>query len=230
MAQIDFLKMAKKAAAIADDKKADDIIILDVRNLTEIANYFVIAAAQSAPQINAVCSEIEKAFKEEDIKILRREGVSSTSWRVLDYGGLVVHVMSRQSRELYNLEKLWSDAKIIKTKMPVIKIAKPEIVEKIESKFNENAQKSKEAAKKAIKAAKKKINKEKKAIQKEYSKKLNEAKKSAKKKVKKTLETAKTKIKTVKRTVKAVGKGIEAFSRTLIKKKKGPGGRQTRKA
>jgi ribosome-associated protein len=219
MAQIDFLKMAKKAAAIADDKKAEDIVILDVRDLTEIANYFVIAAAHSTPQINAVCSEIEKTFKEEGIKILRKEGVSSTSWRVMDYGGLVVHIMSAQSRELYNLEKLWSDAKIVKTKMPVIKIGKPEIVEKIEAKFNENAQKGKDAAKKAIKAAKKKVNKEKKAIQKEYAKKLNEAKKAAKKKVKKSLETAKTKIKTVKRTVKAVGKGLKAFGKALAGRK-----------
>jgi ribosome-associated protein len=214
MAKIDFLVMAERSASIAEDKKALNTVILDVRDLTAIANYFVIATAESTPQINAVCGEIEKTFKEEGITVVRREGVSSASWRVLDYGGLVVHVMSPQVRDLYNLEKLWRDAKTVKTKASVLKIQKPEIVAKIEEKFKESA----EEGKKAAKAVKKKIFKEKKAIQKEYSKKLSEAKKEAKKTVKKGIETAKSKVKNVKKTVKAVGKGIEAFGKTLVKK------------
>lgn len=218
MAKIDFLKMAKAAAEIADGKKALNTVILDVRDLTAVANYFVITTAESTPQINAVCAEIEKTFKEDGVFIVRKEGSSSVTWRVLDYGGLVVHVMSPQTRELYNLEKLWSGAKVIKSKVPVIKVDKAGIVEKIEAKFNENAEEGKKAAKKAVRAVKKKVFKEKKAVQKEYSKKLNEAKKAAKKKMTKSLETAKGKVKKVKRTVKAVGKGIEAFGKTLVKK------------
>jgi ribosome-associated protein len=218
MAKIDFLSMAKKAAEIADNKKAADTVILDVRNLTAIADYFVITTAESTPQINAVCAETEKTFKGDGITVVRREGISSATWRVLDYGGLVVHVMSPQTRELYNLEKLWNDAKIVKAKIPVIKVKKPELIEKIRAGLSESANEGKKAVKNAARAIKKKVFKEKQAIQKEYGKKLNEAKKAAKKKMAKGLEAAKGKVKKVKRTVKAVGKGIEAFGKTLIKK------------
>lgn len=232
MAKIDFLDMAKKAAKIADDKKAVKTIILDVRSLTAIANYFVITTAESAPQINAVCSEIEKTFKEEGITVVRREGVSSATWRVLDYGGLVVHVMAPQTRELYNLEKLWNDAKIVKTKIPVIKIKESEMVKKIEAKFNESV----EDGKKAARALKKKVFKEKQAAQKAYSRKLNKTKKDAERKISRTLKEVEkkassstkevkkglkkvgAKVNRVKKTVKAVGKGIEAFGKTLVKK------------
>ncbi|MDR2425621.1 MAG: ribosome silencing factor [Endomicrobium sp.] len=156
MAKIDFLALAKKAAEIADDKKALNTIILDVRSLTEITNYFVITTAHSIPQINAVCMEIEKIFKEKDMKILRRDGTPSAAWRVLDYGGLVVHIMSEQSRQLYNLERLWSDAKIVKMKIPVIKVNKPKIAKKIEKNFSENVCKGRKVAKNAVKAIKKK--------------------------------------------------------------------------
>ena len=67
MAKIDFLKLVKKAARIAGDKKAVNTVILDVRNLTEIADYFVISTAESTPQINAICEKVEKVFKEKEI-------------------------------------------------------------------------------------------------------------------------------------------------------------------
>jgi iojap-like ribosome-associated protein len=240
MAKIDFLEMAEQAAKIADDKKAVKTVILDVRSLTAIANYFVITTAESTPQIYAICAEIEKTFKEDGISIVRKEGVSSASWRVLDYGGLVVHVMSPQTRDLYNLEKLWGDAKTVKTKISFITIQKPEIIEKIEEKFNESAKEGKALVKKAVKAAKKKIFKEKKNIQKEYARKLNKAKKDAEKKVsrtlkevekktvksvkeiKKNLKKANSKIKFVKKNAKAAGKAVQAFAKTLLGKKNKP--------
>jgi ribosome-associated protein len=116
MAKINFLKLAVKAAEIADDKKAINTIILDVRDITAIVNYFVITTADSIPQINAISGEIEKAFNEQDIKLLRKEGVYSTSWQVIDYGGLVIHIMSPSIRELYKLEKLWDNAKTVQPK------------------------------------------------------------------------------------------------------------------
>ena len=120
MEKIDFKKLAIEAAKIADDKKAENIVILDIQNLTAMANFFVIAAADSTPQINAIASEIEKTFKEQGIPVVRREGVSSASWRVIDYGGIVIHVMSAHTRESYNLEKLWENAKILKEDTPQI--------------------------------------------------------------------------------------------------------------
>jgi ribosome-associated protein len=114
MVNIDFFKLAQKVAKIAAAKKATDIVILDVKDLTTIANYFVITTAESAPQINAISGDIEKTFKSEDAVIpVRREGISSSAWRVIDYGGLVVHVMSPKVRAYYNLESIWRQAKII---------------------------------------------------------------------------------------------------------------------
>ena len=121
MAKIDFLVLAVKAAEIADDKKAVDTIILDIRGVTAIANYFVITTALSTPQISAISIGIEKIFKEQDIKPLRKDGVSSSSWRVIDYGGIIVHIMSPGIRESYKLEKLWENAKIVESKILKVK-------------------------------------------------------------------------------------------------------------
>jgi ribosome-associated protein len=127
MSKIDFYKLALQAVKIAESKKALDAVILDIQKLTTIANYFVITTAKSMPQINAICGEIEKQFKISDLKPLRREGVSSSSWRVIDFGGIIVHVMSPAIRTAYSFEKLWDNADIVEleeTKKVVKKIVK----------------------------------------------------------------------------------------------------------
>ncbi|MDR0399113.1 MAG: ribosome silencing factor [Endomicrobium sp.] len=188
MVNIDFFKLAVKAAKIADDKKAIETVILDVKNLTTIANYFVVTTAESAPQINAISGDIEKTFKSEDAVIpVRREGISSSSWRVIDYGGLVVHVMSPQVRASYNLESIWREAKIIninakeqikepelkkkktikakvkiskKTKKVTKKPAKKSVKKIVKSKLAKKAQKT--GAKKTVIKASKKVSRKKK--------------------------------------------------------------------
>ncbi|MCL2485456.1 MAG: ribosome silencing factor [Endomicrobia bacterium] len=208
MEKIDFLALAKEAAKIADDKKAENTVILDVMDLTAIANYFVIATAESTPQINAICGEIEKSFKEKGVTVLRREGVNSDSWRVIDYGGLVIHVMSPNVRQTYNLENLWKDAKTVQT--DTVEVLKVQAAEKVKE-YTEKLSKIVAEEKKKIAKSAKKISKK---ISKTAAKKVSEAKG----KIKKGIKTAKEKVKKAKRTVKAVGKGIEAFSKTLVKK------------
>jgi ribosome-associated protein len=156
MVNINFFKLAVKAAKIADDKKAIDTVILDVKDLTTIANYFVVTTAESAPQINAISGDIEKTFKSEDAVIpVRREGISSSTWRVIDYGGIVVHVMSPQIRASYNLESVWREAKIIninakeQIKAPELKKKK---TTKSKAKINKKPKKvTKKPAKKSLK-------------------------------------------------------------------------------
>ncbi|MDR1418705.1 MAG: ribosome silencing factor [Endomicrobium sp.] len=114
MAKINFYKLALKAAKIAESKKAIDTNILDIQDLATITNYFVLTTAESSTQISAICDEIEKQFKEDNLKPLRREGISSQSWRAIDFGGIIVHVMSPSARNAYNFEELWRNAKIIK--------------------------------------------------------------------------------------------------------------------
>ncbi|MDR2817934.1 MAG: ribosome silencing factor [Endomicrobium sp.] len=158
MVNIDFFKLAVKAAKIADDKKAIETVILDVKNLTTIANYFVVTTAESAPQINAISGDIEKTFKSEDAVIpVRREGISSSTWRVIDYGGLVVHVMSPQVRASYNLESIWREAKIININAKE-QIKEPELKKKKTIKAKVKiSKKTKKVTKKPAKKSVKKI-------------------------------------------------------------------------
>ncbi|MCL2390347.1 MAG: ribosome silencing factor [Endomicrobia bacterium] len=210
MEKIDFLALAKEAAKIADDKKAVNTIILDIRDLTAIADYFVIATAESNTQINAICGEIEKIFKEKGITVVRREGIDSASWRVTDYGGVVIHVMLPSVRETYNLERLWKDAKTVKIDtIEILKVNASEKVKEYAEKLSEIVNKEKKII---IKSADKISRKLSKAASKKFA--------AAKKKIKEELKSAGDKVKKAKRTVKAVGKGIEAFSKTLVKKSK----------
>lgn len=110
MKNTDFLELAKHAFKIAEDKKGENIVLLDVKGLTEIANYFVIVTANSFPQINGIASEIEKTFKYDfNTPVIRRDGIDSANWRVLDFGGLLVHIMHPSVREQYGLEKIWAE-------------------------------------------------------------------------------------------------------------------------
>lgn len=112
MKKVNFLALAEQSVKIADDKKGENVVLLDVKKLTALADYFVIVTASSTPQINAIASEIEKKFKYDyDLPVLRRDGVSSAGWRVLDFGGLIIHIMNPEIREQYNLETIWTELK-----------------------------------------------------------------------------------------------------------------------
>ncbi|MDR2066573.1 MAG: ribosome silencing factor [Endomicrobium sp.] len=130
MSKIDFYKLALQAAKIAESKKAVDTVILDIQKLTTVANYFVITTAESRSQINAICDEIEKQFKISDLKPLRREGVSSSSWRAIDFGGIIVHVMSPAIRTAYSFEKLWDNADIVELEETKNKVVKKTVKKK----------------------------------------------------------------------------------------------------
>ncbi len=112
MKKDNFLKLAKVVVKIAEDKKGENIVLLDVKELTEITNYFVIVTANSMPQINAIANEIEKTLKYDyETEVLRRDGGSTVNWKVLDFGGIIVHIMSQDLRTLYNLENIWAKTK-----------------------------------------------------------------------------------------------------------------------
>lgn len=116
MKKNEFLKLAKKAKEIAEDKKGEDVIIIDVKDLTSITNYFVIITANSTPQINAISSEIEKVFKYDYETPAVRKEAKSGNWFVLDFGGVLVHIMNSETRLQYELEKIWLQPKDKKKK------------------------------------------------------------------------------------------------------------------
>ncbi|MDR1952161.1 MAG: ribosome silencing factor [Elusimicrobiota bacterium] len=134
MNKTDFYSLALCAASIADDKKALNTIVLDVKDMTDFTNYLVITTGESSAQINAIADETEKRFKEMDIMPLRREGRSSAHWKVLDYGGIMIHIMSPEVRKTYDLESFWKEAQnIIPVEEEEIKVLEEIEQEKIEA-------------------------------------------------------------------------------------------------
>ncbi len=101
-------------AEIATDKKASDVLLLEIGRLTSIADYFVICSGGSERQIKAVTDEIEEKLKGEDgLSPVHVEGTPSSGWVLLDYGDVIVHVFATAEREFYRLERIWSDAPVV---------------------------------------------------------------------------------------------------------------------
>lgn len=105
-------EIAQLAAKAADDKKAGDIVVLDIRGLSVIADYFVICQGNSETQVQAIVDGVKKAMDEQGITIRGREGYNDARWVLLDLGDVVVHVFHRDEREFYNIERLWKDARV----------------------------------------------------------------------------------------------------------------------
>lgn len=92
------------------DKKGEDITILDVKELTVLADYFIICSGKSAPQVRALAENVdEKLSKELGVEPLHRDGVTEGRWIVLDYGNIIVHIFRDDTRMIYCLEKLWGN-------------------------------------------------------------------------------------------------------------------------
>ena len=102
-------ELALKIAEFLDSKKAENILVLDVANLTSIAEYFVIASARNTVQVRTMAEDLEDKLAAEDVFAVRKEGGREARWYVLDYGGVLVHIFHEQEREYSSLERLWSD-------------------------------------------------------------------------------------------------------------------------
>ena len=104
------LAQARRVVELAEDKKASDIVLLDVHALTSLADYFVICSGGSERQLGAIADGIAEGLKADGILPLGREGGAGAHWVLLDFGAVVVHVFAPPERDFYQLEKLWSDA------------------------------------------------------------------------------------------------------------------------
>ncbi len=105
------LEKAKAAMKALDDKKASNIEIIDVSGQTSLGDYFVIASCQSTVQVRACIDEVEEQLEKEGINVLHKEGYSTGSWILMDYGDVIVHVMQQEMREFYGIERLWDGIK-----------------------------------------------------------------------------------------------------------------------
>src|SRR5262249_52938688 len=116
---MDSRKLALLCGDLADNKKAEDIVILDVRELSSVTDYFVIASGTSEPHLRAIVDEISDRLREEhDLRPKAVDGTLQTAWVVLDYFDVIVHVMRADVRERYDLETLWGDAPRVTKKKP----------------------------------------------------------------------------------------------------------------
>ena len=104
------LEMAELAVKALDSKKAKDIKMLKTKDVTVLADYFIICTAASTTQIKTLTDEVEKALSEQGERPLRTEGYRDGGWVLIDYGCLVVHMFLEEMRKFYALEHLWNDA------------------------------------------------------------------------------------------------------------------------
>ncbi|WAH38520.1 ribosome silencing factor [Alicyclobacillus dauci] len=104
--------IAQRAAVAAQDKKATDVIVMNVHSLTPMADFFVICSANSRPQVEAVSKAVRDELHEHGITCKGVEGMDEGRWVLLDFGDVVVHVFRPEDREFYHIERLWGDADV----------------------------------------------------------------------------------------------------------------------
>ncbi|MGD0018818.1 MAG: ribosome silencing factor [Candidatus Limnocylindrales bacterium] len=107
------LEIARKIVDAAEDKKAADIVLLDVSELTSMADYFVICSGGSERQLGAIGDGVSEKLREEGVRPIGREGGSNSHWTLLDFGAVIVHIFAPPERDYYQLERHWSKAKTV---------------------------------------------------------------------------------------------------------------------
>ena len=111
--QLTSLELATAIAKAMDSKKGTDIRVLKVEDLTILTDYFVIGTGNSSTQVKALADEVEYQLSEAGVSVLRREGTEGRNWILLDYGDVMVHVFLHETREFYDLERLWADGELV---------------------------------------------------------------------------------------------------------------------
>jgi ribosome-associated protein len=111
-------ELARNISDIIFTKKGFNVLAVDLRKLVSFTDYFVICSADSDTQVKAIADQVDKVLSDEGIKCWHKEGLKALSWVLLDYVDVVVHIFKKDSREFYNLEKLWGDAPSEKMKDP----------------------------------------------------------------------------------------------------------------
>ena len=105
-------KMARIAWNALNDKKGEDIKIIDITGISVLADYFIIANGTSDSQVNALVDNVEEELHKAGYSLKQREGQASGCWVLLDFGDIIVHVFDKENRLFYDLERIWKDGKI----------------------------------------------------------------------------------------------------------------------
>lgn len=105
------VEFAKIAAETVANKKAKDIVMLDIRGLSVIADYFVLCSGNSTTQVQAIAKAVQEKMQQKGLPVRGMEGYEEAKWILIDCGDVVVHVFRAEEREFYNLDRVWSDAR-----------------------------------------------------------------------------------------------------------------------
>lgn len=117
-------ELVKKISNSIFEKKGSNVKLINLIGVSTIADYFILCSGDSDSQVKAISDNIEKSLRDEGIKIWHKEGYSNLNWVLLDYVDVVVHIFKPETREFYNLEKLWGDAEISELTDPQVEIEK----------------------------------------------------------------------------------------------------------
>jgi ribosome-associated protein len=108
------LELVKKAVAALDDKKAEDIKVIDIREISTIADYFIIASGSNQNQLTAMQDAVDEELHKAGVHVKQIEGNRNSTWILMDYEDIIVHLFSKQDRLFYDLERIWRDGKEIR--------------------------------------------------------------------------------------------------------------------
>ena len=103
-------ELAKKIVKILDSKKGMDITGIDIPDLTTIGDYFILVTGTSSPHVKALAEEVEDTLAREGLEPRRIEGAQSAAWILIDYQDVILHIFTKETRDFYDMERLWSDA------------------------------------------------------------------------------------------------------------------------
>ena len=110
MTSAEYFKIAVKAL---EDKKAEDVKVIDIREISPIADFFIIADGMNQNQIQAMRDAVDEALYKADLKVRQVEGNQSSTWILMDYNDIIIHIFSKEDRLFYDLERIWKDGKEI---------------------------------------------------------------------------------------------------------------------
>lgn len=105
--------VARLAARAALDKRAVDLVVLDLQGMSSLADFFLVCTGRSTAQMDTIAEAIAVTLRAEGIRVRHREGTAESGWLLLDYGDVVVHIFGEEARAFYGLERLWGDAPVL---------------------------------------------------------------------------------------------------------------------
>jgi len=111
---VEFSQRAKLIAGLIQDKKAEDILIMDMSEAVDFADFFIICAADSYRHVKAIADYVIENAKKKGVRIWHSEGYDDANWILLDYGDIIVHIFMEEARRFYALERLWRDVPVEK--------------------------------------------------------------------------------------------------------------------